>query len=230
VNAIRESNYSFSLVSITSFRTQDENYLYEASFQPQSADPFWLGHLKKYTLDANGNVGAPVWDAGTVLGSTAAGGRTMYTLLSGTLTPFQAPQITKEILGVTTDAGRDLVVGYLRGDPAYNPDGWKLGDIYHAGPVTVAAPSQYFNDLRDANRAFISFRGSHPRTSANGQRIVLAAANDGQMHAFRSSDGTEVWSFIPPNLLPKLKNIAHSSHPVGLSHQYFVDGPITVAE
>ena len=231
VNEIREANYCFSLVSVTSFRTQDENYLYEASFQPKSDDPFWIGHLKKYVLDVNGNVGDPLWDAGDVLSSTPAGNRTMYTLLSGTsLIPFQTSQITKEILGVATDAQRDLVVGYFRGDPAYNKDSWKLGDIYHAGPVTVATPSKYFNDLRDANKAFGTFRSSYPRTSANGLRIVLTSANDGQIHAFRSSDATEAWSFIPPNLLSKLKNVAHSSHPVGYSHQYFVDGPITVAD
>ena len=231
VSEIREANYCFSLVSVTSFRTQDENYLFEASFQPRSDDPFWLGHLKKYSLDADGNVGESLWDAGSVLAATPAANRTMYTLLSGTsLIPFQTSQITKEILGVTTDAQRDLIVGYFRGEPAYNPDNWKLGDIYHASPVTVATPSKYFNDLRDSNRAFVTFRESHPRTSANGQRVVLISANDGQIHAFRSSDGTEVWSFIPPNLLPKLKNIAHSTHPVGLGHQYFVDGPITVAD
>ena len=60
-------------------------------------------------------------------------------------------------------------------------------------------------------------------------RIVVAGANDGQLHAFRTSDGAEVWSFIPPNFLHKLKNIAHKVHPTGLSHQYFVDGPVSVA-
>ena len=42
--------------------------------------------------------------------------------------------------------------------------------------------------------------------------------------------GKEVWSFIPPNVLTKLKDIAHKTHPTGLTHQYFVDGPITVAD
>ena len=58
----------------------------------------------------------------------------------------------------------------------------------------------------------------------------MAGANDGQLHAFRTSDGAEVWSFIPPNLLNKLKDIAHKSHPTGLTHQYYVDGPISVAD
>jgi type IV pilus assembly protein PilY1 len=35
---------------------------------------------------------------------------------------------------------------------------------------------------------------------------------------------------VPPNLLLKLKNMAHASHPTNLLHQYFVDGPVTVAD
>jgi type IV pilus assembly protein PilY1 len=50
------------------------------------------------------------------------------------------------------------------------------------------------------------------------------------MHAFKTIDMSEAWSFIPPNLLPKLINITHSVHPTTLTHQYFVDGPVTVAD
>ena len=60
--------------------------------------------------------------------------------------------------------------------------------------------------------------------------MIVAGANDGQIHGFRTSDGAEVWSFIPPNFLTKLKNVAHDIHPTGLSHQYFVDGPISAAD
>jgi Tfp pilus tip-associated adhesin PilY1 len=58
----------------------------------------------------------------------------------------------------------------------------------------------------------------------------VAGANVGQLHAIRTSDGAELWSFIPPNLLSKLTQIAHTTHPTGLSHQYYVDGPISVAD
>jgi type IV pilus assembly protein PilY1 len=51
--------------------------------------------------------------------------------------------------------------------------------------------------------------------------------NEGQFHSFKTLDGSELWSFIPPNFLTKLKNIAHSAHPTGLAHQYFVDGPVS---
>jgi type IV pilus assembly protein PilY1 len=84
--------------------------------------------------------------------------------------------------------------------------------------------------MRDTANAFAAFRTQNVRSTANGKRIVVAGANDGQLHAFKTIDGSEAWSFIPPNFLAKLKNIAHKVHPTGLSHQYFVDGPITVAE
>ena len=138
--------------------------------------------------------------------------------------------ITRTILGAASDTERDRIVGYIRGESAYNPDNWKLGDIFRSNPVTIGTPSSYYTDMRDSNNAFATFRTNHPRTSDNEQRIVLLGANDGQLHAFKTADGAEAWSFIPGNFLPKLKNIAHSSHPTGLSHQYFVDGPVTAAD
>ena len=58
----------------------------------------------------------------------------------------------------------------------------------------------------------------------------MAGANDGQLHAFLTSDLVEAWSFIPPNILDRLKDIAHTEHPATLPHRFYVDGPITVAD
>ena len=52
----------------------------------------------------------------------------------------------------------------------------------------------------------------------------------GQLHAFRTSDLDEVWSFIPPNGLQKLRQIAHTTEPANQQHIFFVDGPISVAD
>lgn len=231
INIIREATYSFSMASIQTSRTTDENYLYEASFEPVNNDPFWLGHLKKYSINADGTVGSvAVWDAGSVLQSASASGRTIYTYISGSLTTFTTSNITKETLDADTDAERDAVVGYIRGEDAYNPDNWKLGDIFRSAPVTIVTPSSFFYDARDTSDSFSTFRTNNERTSANGKRTIIVGANDGQIHAFNTLSGGESWSFIPPNLLPKLKYMAHSSHPTGLTHQYFVDGPSTVAD
>jgi hypothetical protein len=231
LNIIREATYSFSVSSVASSRTHDENNIYEASFDPLNNDPFWRGHLKKYAINADGSIGEVLWDAGSVLRDMAAGDRNLFTHKGGSaFTAFTPANITKEDLAVANDTERDKVIGYIRGEAAYNPDNWKLGDIFRSNPITIASPSPFFEDIRDRNNAFAQFRAGHPRTSALGNRVVAVGANDGQLHAFRTSDGREVWSFIPPNFLSKLKNIAHTQHPTTASHQYFVDGPVMVSD
>ncbi len=229
IDMIREATYSFTTPSVSSQRTQDENYIYEASFNPLNDDPFWRGHLTKYYINSDGSVGSAIWNSGDVLASAAASTRNIITY-KGALTPFSTANITREDLGVSTDAERDAIVGYIRGESTYNPDLWKLGDIYHSNPISIGTPSGYFEDTRDTNHAFADFRQSHERTSANGLRIIVVGTNEGQFHAFKALDGSETWSFIPPNFLPKLKNIAHATHPTGLTHQYFTDGAVSVAD
>ena len=227
---IVENNYSFAAASVTSSRTSDENYIYEASFLPVNDDPFWLGYLRKYSINTDGTVGSQVWEAGSVLQSTDAGSRTIKTYKSGAFVSFTTSNIAAADLEAATDPERDAIVGYFRGEADYNPDNWKLGDIFRSDPVTIGTPSAYFNDVRDSNDAFADFRSNNQRTSANGKRVIVVGANDGQLHAFKTGTGAETWSFIPPNLLPKLKDVAHSSHPTELSHQYFVDGYISVSD
>ena len=135
------------------------------------------------------------------------------------------------------DSTQDVppIIEYIRGNPAVNADNWKLGDTIHSNPITVGSPSYYFID-RLSPEAFSTFRDNHK----NRERIIVMGSNDGQFRAFSASDGSEKWSFIPPNQLPRLKYIAHChpratdcSHlPAGytLSHHYFVDGPVTVAD
>lgn len=236
MNIIRQANYSFSQSSVQSSRTADENSLYEGSFEPADNEPFWKGHLRRFEIGSTGAVaGAASWDAGTVLESQAHGTRNIKTYIGGSLVDFTTSNITAANLGVGSDPERNAVVGYVRGDPAYNPEQsnglvWKLGDVFRSTPITVGTPSAYYIDARDANSQFNNHRDTHVRSSANGLRLIVAGANDGQMHAFKTIDGSESWSFIPPNLLAKLKNLTHSTHPTSLTHQYFVDGPVTVAD
>ena len=231
--------YSFTVASVSSSRIADENFLYEASFTPVNSDPFWRGYLKKYNINADGTLGSVVWEAGSILAGRDYSTRNMYTSSNGSLITFDT-SISSTRFGVGTDAMRDSIVGYVQGDPAKNPDGWKLGDIFHSNPVNVGTPNTYFDDARDQNyaytcnsavtNAFGKFRCDNSRTSANGLRLIVAGANDGQFHAFKTSDGSEKWSFIPPNLLPQLQYLAHTTNPSALAHEYLVDGPVTVAD
>lgn len=222
---IRQSRYSFAGFAVASTRTRQDNFLYETSFQPVEQEPFWPGYLRKYQINPDGSIGPVVWDAGAKLQAQKAEGRNIFTLTA--LIPFNRENITKEALGVETDAERDSIVSYIRGESPANPDNWKLGDIFHSNPMSVGAPSAYFEDFRSPP-GFADFRN----LNKSRERMIFAGANDGQFHTF-TDGGDEKWSFIPPNLLPKLKYLAHA-HPITDDakkiHRYFVDGPVTAAD
>jgi len=130
---------------------------------------------------------------------------------------FTSP-ITPGMLGLPggDTTGRDKVVNFIHGLDSYDwygrcdgptpeiPDGdtnakrcWILGAFIHSRPVVV-----------------------HYNASLS---IIYAGANDGILHAFNDAElgadaGKEEWAFIPPSLLPRLKDLN------GEALQFFVDG------
>jgi Tfp pilus tip-associated adhesin PilY1 len=249
INTIKAATYSFTHAAIQAQRTTSENYIYEASFEPLTSDPFWIGHLKRFGLaaDTTGAINATAdWDAGAVLQAVVDDGvsspRNIYTTngTSSTLQPFASTNanLTDAMFNVVTDAAKNSIVKFIRqGDYAYKTGNafknWKLGDILHTSPVVVPTPNPNFYDTVDQSspKAYATYASGHIRdSSSTGSRIIIVGANDGQMHAFKTYDGSEVWSFIPPNLLSQLSSITHSSHPTAENHTYFVDGPIGAAE
>jgi type IV pilus assembly protein PilY1 len=232
---IQSGTYSFSQPSVSAVRTADENFIYVSSFGPIAGEPFWQGALKKIAIQEDGSLGDMIWEAGSVLEGTAEGGRNIKTYLGGSLRNFArdlSPTYFNLALSETEE--RNQIVDYVRGKSTLwvggvevpNPDHpRKLGDIFHANPVTIGSPSRFFEDPL-SYEAFQSFRESYK----NRDKLVLVGANDGQVHAFETLNGTERWSFIPPNLLPKLKDLVHTSHPTTKKHKFFVDGPISAAD
>lgn len=114
--------------------------------------------------------------------------------------------ITPTLLGLSSGdtTGRDKLINFIHGFDAYdeNVNGnttekreWILGSFIHSRPVVV-----------------------HYGTTSGSQSIIFAGSNDGMLHAFDNSYGEELWAFIPPNLLPNLKNLT------GESLQFMVDG------
>ena len=129
-----------------------------------------------------------------------------------------------------------------RPDPAGDPTDsqWSLGDIYHSQPVVVNPPNNfmYFSDYgQGPAHDYLSFRSKH----ANRRRVVLAGANDGQLHAFDGGfydrdetnfddrhdmgTGKEVFAWVPEAVAHRLPLMTY-----GTEHQYTVDGPIAVAD
>jgi len=84
----------------------------------------------------------------------------------------------------------------------------ELGSIYHSTPVVVGPPREFLRDESYSNFAVMS---------SKRPTVLYAATTDGQLHAFQvtSNDqndtfkvdslaNNELWSFIPPVVLPRL--------------------------
>ncbi len=97
-----------------------------------------------------------------------------------------------------------------------------LGDIFHATPRVVNAPNELTPD--ETYQAFQVTYATRPLT-------LYTSSNDGQLHAFKAAsnvkddpelvDGVknnELWSFIPPEVLP------HISSEYPYTHQLLLDG------
>ena len=259
LSEILAKSYAFATSSISSSRTADENFIYEATFEPHGNNyPLWKGSLKKWSLKADSSLNAVVWNAGPLLRDKLAGDRNMKTLIGGSIVKFESKDkdsvnyVDYTYLNVADQTAANKVIKYVRGYPTdaaasfTNPDNWKLGDIFHSSPITLGTPTPFFVDSKETNptsppdKAFDTYRKAHPRASTcsggvttcdgYGKRMVVVGANDGQYHAFNATTGNEFWSFVPPNLLRKLQYFAHESASSTAGHHFFVDGVTTATD
>jgi len=243
IRQIMAATFAFATPVIPTTSATGTNRAYLAAFQSDPSKPFWRGYLKAYNRDSSGNVpvdgnGVPLdsalaWEAGAQLVTKAAADRVIYTIASGSRVDFSTSTststLTPAMLGVTTSTDRDNLINFIRGVDSYDENGnsnttedraWKLGDIFHSTPVLVTPPLSPTPVSDDGSYA------AFKTANAGRTTILLAGANDGMLHAFRESDGVELWGFIPPDLLGNLKQLTVS----GGDHLFFVDGSLVAAD
>jgi type IV pilus assembly protein PilY1 len=238
ISEITGSVFTFAAPVLPTTSTTGSTRAYLASFQSDPARPFWQGFLKAYNRDpVTGLVrllnGKPdpaylAWDAGVRLAAKSAGSRTIFTAIGTTRSDFvkSNTNITAGMLSAANATERDKIIDFTRGIDAYDEDvdanvteerAWKLGDIFHSTPVLVGAPA-----LALADSSYTTFK----QTNASRLPILLAGSNDGMLHAFRESDGEELWAFVPPSLLGKLKQLTTRTG----EHPFFVDSSPVAAD
>jgi type IV pilus assembly protein PilY1 len=153
----------------------------------------------------------------------------------------------------------DNLIDYIRGVDLFDSSGnatlrprtlevngsdqvWKLGDIVHSTPVTVAKPMDNYNIIY-SDESYQDYYDS----VKDRESVVYVGGNDGMLHAFTSwkynepnkqfedpypSDssgdatfidgekiGSEIWSYIPQSLLPHLKWLSDPDY----THVYYAD-------
>jgi type IV pilus assembly protein PilY1 len=125
--------------------------------------------------------------------------------------------ITPQKLGLSSgdNVGRNNVINFIYGLDAYD---W-YGPCGDPGPD----PGEDIPDgVTNAKRCWGLGAYIHSRPLVlhygENQSTVFVGGNDGMLHAFDDETGEEIWAFIPPNLLPRLKNLN------GPLIEFFVDG------
>lgn len=117
---------------------------------------------------------------------------------------------------------------------------WKLGDIFHSIPNTVEHPT-------GADLGAFSRKASYTKFMEDNEarkKAILVATNDGMLHAFHAGDwdgtteeydtgtGKELWAFLPPELLPAMKETCDpSAEPCTVGDYNFrADGSVMVRD
>lgn len=235
---VGEGPKTFTAPVVPPTRTTSSNRAYVALFRPTGGN-FWEGNVIKLGLsmgnelvDASGN--AATWSSGAfkddlepfwATKSWADPGKSNYVLhssrniytylgFSEDLTAFSNafeksnPNLSATLLGTPVHTPPEII-DFIRGADIFDDDddgdtlenrGIIAGDVMHSQPLVI----DYEGYLR----------------------VVYFGSNGGMLHAVKDSrrevperdDGTEMWAFIPPDQLHRLKDIVE-----GDAHLYFID-------
>jgi type IV pilus assembly protein PilY1 len=145
--------------------------------------------------------------------------------------------VTPALFGVPNDTEKKKVTDWMLGINNSARDGRRLGDIYHSSPTLVGPPIDEPGD-----DAYTRFR---EKPAVKERPLVMyIATNDGILHAISVEDfpvtgfpltvnvgdgrlplkgGEEIWGFVPPMLVGKLKDQM-------TSHQFNFDGTPVVKD
>ncbi|WP_437512228.1 hypothetical protein [Sorangium sp. So ce1099] len=125
-----------------------------------------------------------------------------------------APQCSGGLRANTVALCAERLVAWETGEPmpadVATRDGNELGSIYHSTPIVVGPPRESIPD--ESYRAF-----AEDPAQANRPLVLYTATTDGQLHAFQVTaanaadplkvdrvENNELWSFLPPHVLPRL--------------------------
>lgn len=158
----------------------------------------WTGELVAYPVTSAGVGATPTWRASTTVPSTQR--TAVYTVgASNGGTPVSFPKTAQETTLTTA------VANYLKGNrtgegTTYRQRPHLLGDIVNSSPTYVKEGST---------------------------ETVYVGSNDGMLHAFDATDGSELFTYVP-NLIDMnlLKGLSVRDNFV---HRFFVDGPVVVS-
>jgi type IV pilus assembly protein PilY1 len=123
--------------------------------------------------------------------------------------------ITNAKLGASDSTQREKIIKFAHGYDSYD---WNNNTV-----TDEKRKASFIDDLgveQTVDWILGAFIHSRPLViHYSTKTVIYAGANDGMLHAFDDDTGRELWAFIPPSLLPKLKDFETND-----TLQSFVDG------
>lgn len=242
LGSITNMTASASAVALNSGSYTTNSHLYQGAFN--SAD--WSGQLISYPILANGTIGSPDWNAGTLINTQNFDtGRTIISFNPATAAgiPFRWTNLdpTSEQGPLNHDANGILDnygsarLNYVRGDPTNEGKGLdfrsrptsKLGDIVDSAPLYVGPPNMNYPDNIEPV-PYSSFVQAH----GTREPMIFVGANDGMLHGFDATSGqtgisgTERIAYVPTPTYTNLSQLTSLTY----SHHWYVDGSPTAGD
>ena len=248
IHDILQRNFAFSAYTSPkrlTTATDKTNVSFSGYFlnKPEGT-PIWEGHLECLEIVEDGDtyMFTKKWDAAAQMPLAAS--RRLWTTISGTGThlltqdlDFSSSELStlQPLLQASdaTEAGE--IISYIRGESTERPtdgDGniYLLGDIFHSEVGYSGIPlawKKFYNppacntaDPTADDDCYEKFYNDHIARKS----VIFAGTNDGIFHCFNATlegtdQGTELWGFVPDEVLPRLREIA-----VDRRYTYTVDG------
>lgn len=233
---------------------QLDTLLYTAGFRPED----WSGTFVAREIQSDGSLSStscPIcWDAEKKLKAMSPDDRNIVTVKVekdaqgvetrtavdfqfDNLSATQQAALNRSPTGTAPDNLAEARVNWLRGDDT--------ADTSFRSRLSDAGDLRLLGDVVNSNPQFIShtYSGISLLLGAPLDRdrpdAIYIGANDGMLHAFKASDGTELFAFIPSALLELEANASFSrltrlmapDYPDSVaSHRYSVDGTPAIDE
>ncbi|MGZ9711223.1 pilus assembly protein [Glaciimonas sp. GNP009] len=200
--------------------------VYRASF---TADD-WSGQLKAYHANADGSVGARLWDAEKHIPGWKVRNIATWNPETNSATDFQWSGLTGQ---QKTTIGSNEMLAYVRGDPAleashqighFRSRKSRLGDIVNSLPIYVKNTHLGYTALADIHGGGSIYQ-DYERAKSARTAMLYVGANDGMLHAFEATTGAERFAYIPHAVFPHLHLLSDPNYKH--KHHYFVDGKLT---
>jgi type IV pilus assembly protein PilY1 len=223
VNNIISRSSSAASIATNSKKLDTSTAIYQASFDSGN----WTGELEAFAVKSDGTLGDSLWTASTKIPAEAS--RNIKTFNGSVGVDFAWGSISADQKALISEDE----LNYLRGDQTKEQSACGactfrnrtslLGDIVNSDPLFVSEENFGYDKLSgDEGTLYVDYVvGKSSKTP-----VIYVGANDGMLHAFKASDGSELFAYVPGLIYANLPSLTKPNY----SHKYYVDGAPTVGD